>query len=136
MTLVDNEKKVTHVIEAGELWYDQANEEMTARGGVVYTMIRESSKEVFRGESLTFRLNDSQGIFYGGASDRPRAIGDQAMVFRYQGENPNGSARNIAGIVNARGNVLGLMPHPDRSFEAELGSADGAVLFQSAMASA
>ena len=50
--------------------------------------------------------------------------------------NPNGSARDIAGIVNAQGNVLGLMPHPDRAFEAELGSADGAILFQSALASA
>lgn len=86
VTLVDLDKKVTHVIEAGELWYDQPNEEMTARGGVVYTMIRESSKEVFRGESLTFRLSDSQGIFYGGASDRSRAIGDQTLVFRYQGD--------------------------------------------------
>lgn len=86
VTLVDNEKKVTHVIEAGELWYDQANEEMTARGQVVYTMIRESSREVFRGESLTFRLSDSQGVFYGGASDRSRAVGDQTLVFRYQGD--------------------------------------------------
>jgi phosphoribosylformylglycinamidine synthase len=57
------------------------------------------------------------------------------VVFRYL-ENPNGSARDIAGIVNAKGNVLGLMPHPDRAFEAELGSADGALLFQSALASA
>jgi len=39
-------------------------------------------------------------------------------------------------LVNARGNVLGLMPHPDRAFEPELGSADGAILFQSALASA
>jgi len=86
VTLVDNEKNVTHVIEAGELWYDQANEEMTARGKVVYTMIRESSREVFRGESLTFRLSDSQGVFYGGASDRSRAVGDKTLVFRYQGD--------------------------------------------------
>jgi len=57
------------------------------------------------------------------------------VVFRYL-NNPNGSARDIAGIVNTKGNVLGLMPHPDRAFEAELGSADGALLFQSALASA
>jgi len=44
--------------------------------------------------------------------------------------------RDIAGIVNARGNVLGLMPHPDRAFDEALGSADGAILFQSALASA
>jgi hypothetical protein len=86
VTLVDNDKKVTHVIDADELWYDQANEEMTARGQVVYTMIRETSREVFRGESLTFRLSDSQGIFYGGASDRARTVGDQTLTFRYQGD--------------------------------------------------
>ena len=57
------------------------------------------------------------------------------MVFRYR-DNPNGSARDIAGIVNDRGNVLGMMPHPDRAFEEELGSADGALLFQSVLASA
>jgi lipopolysaccharide assembly outer membrane protein LptD (OstA) len=85
VTLVDQEKKVTHVIVADELWYDQANEEMTARGQVVYTMIRESSTDVFRGDSLTFRLSDSQGVFYNGASDRPRTVGDQTMTFRYGG---------------------------------------------------
>jgi phosphoribosylformylglycinamidine synthase len=61
--------------------------------------------------------------------------GEGQVVFRYR-ENPNGSSRDIAGIVNAAGNVLGLMPHPDRAFEPALGSADGARLFQSVMASA
>src|SRR6478735_5349107 len=49
------------------------------------------------------------------------------VMFRYQ-DNPNGSARDIAGIMNAGGNVLGLMPHPDRSFDPDLGSEDGAIL--------
>ena len=61
------------------------------------------------------------------------------VVFRYvdeQGEptaeaNPNGSARNIAGIRNAMGNVVGMMPHPERCVESLLGSADGAKLFES-----
>ena len=95
VTLVDKEKKVTHVIQAGELWYDQANEEMTARGQVVYTMIRETSTEVFRGESLTFRLSDSQGIFYGGASDRSRTVGDQTLTFRYRGDAIRRSAADL-----------------------------------------
>jgi lipopolysaccharide assembly outer membrane protein LptD (OstA) len=86
VTLVDNDKKVTHIIEAGELWYDQANEEMTARGNVVYTIIRENSREVFKGESLTFQLSDSQGVFYQGASERARVVGDQTLTFRYGGE--------------------------------------------------
>jgi phosphoribosylformylglycinamidine synthase len=45
--------------------------------------------------------------------------------------NPNGAARNIAGIINAAGNVLGMMPHPERCVEGILGSADGAIIFQS-----
>ncbi len=52
------------------------------------------------------------------------------VVFRYA-DNPNGSANNIAGLMNKAGNVLGMMPHPDRAFEAALGSADGAPLFKS-----
>ena len=61
------------------------------------------------------------------------------MVFRYcspTGEitaaaNPNGSLENIAGICNAGGNVLGMMPHPERSAEPELGGTDGMKIFQS-----
>jgi phosphoribosylformylglycinamidine synthase len=56
-------------------------------------------------------------------------------VFRYV-DNPNGSVGDIAALQNAAGNVLGMMPHPDRAFEAELGSADGAVLFRSIYAAA
>jgi phosphoribosylformylglycinamidine synthase len=81
-------------------------------------------------------IGNGEGNFFADETTLDRLEGEGQVVFRYKGENPNGSARNIAGIVNARGNVLGLMPHPDRSFEAELGSADGAVLFQSALASA
>lgn len=52
------------------------------------------------------------------------------VVFRYT-DNPNGSSRNIAGITNQRGNVLGLMPHPERLIEPELGGTDGRPLFES-----
>ena len=63
------------------------------------------------------------------------------VIFRYvnaEGEadaesNPNGSVRNIAGIVNSGGNVLGMMPHPERASEALLGSADGLAIFQSVL---
>ncbi|HLF55250.1 MAG TPA: phosphoribosylformylglycinamidine synthase subunit PurQ, partial [Thermoanaerobaculia bacterium] len=50
--------------------------------------------------------------------------------------NPNGSARAIAGVVNEAGNVLGLMPHPERCSEEVLGNADGLALFESVVASA
>ncbi len=80
-------------------------------------------------------LGNGEGNFFADEATLDRLEGAGQVVFRYL-ENPNGSARAIAGIVNARGNVLGLMPHPDRAFEADLGSADGALLFQSALASA
>jgi phosphoribosylformylglycinamidine synthase len=80
-------------------------------------------------------VGNGEGNFFADEATLDRLEGEGQVVFRYL-NNPNGSARNIAGIVNAQGNVLGLMPHPDRAFEAELGSADGAILFQSALASA
>jgi phosphoribosylformylglycinamidine synthase subunit PurQ / glutaminase len=84
---------------------------------------------------VTMTVGNGEGNFFADDSTLDRLEGEGQVVFRYL-DNPNGSARNIAGVVNAKGNVLGLMPHPDRSFEAELGSADGALLFQSALASA
>jgi len=80
-------------------------------------------------------VGNGEGNFFADDATLDRLEGEGQVVFRYR-DNPNGSARDIAGIVNAAGNVLGLMPHPDRAFEAELGSADGAILFQSALASA
>ncbi|MBR7619125.1 phosphoribosylformylglycinamidine synthase subunit PurQ [Phenylobacterium sp. 20VBR1] len=84
---------------------------------------------------VTMTVGNGEGNFFADADTLARIEGEGQVVFRYQ-DNPNGSTNAIAGVVNARGNVLGLMPHPDRAFEAELGSADGAILFQSALASA
>ncbi|WP_341357271.1 phosphoribosylformylglycinamidine synthase subunit PurQ [Rossellomorea sp. y25] len=53
------------------------------------------------------------------------------IVFTYSDENPNGSVENIAGITNEAGNVLGMMPHPERAMDTLLGSEDGKKLFQS-----
>ncbi|WP_374575657.1 phosphoribosylformylglycinamidine synthase subunit PurQ [Phenylobacterium sp.] len=85
--------------------------------------------------SVTMTIGNGEGNFFADEATLDRLEGEGQVVFRYE-DNPNGSARDIAGVVNARGNVLGMMPHPDRAFEAELGSADGAILFQSALASA
>jgi phosphoribosylformylglycinamidine synthase len=84
---------------------------------------------------VTMTVGNGEGNFFADEATLDRLEGDGQVVFRYR-DNPNGSARDIAGIINIRGNVLGMMPHPDRAFEAELGSADGATLFQSALASA
>ncbi|NLG64913.1 MAG: phosphoribosylformylglycinamidine synthase I, partial [Actinobacteria bacterium] len=71
-----------------------------------------------------------------------RLEGDGRVIFRYVDEdgapapaaNPNGSMRNIAGILNEGGNVLGMMPHPERAVDELLGSADGLPLFESLLA--
>ena len=80
-------------------------------------------------------VGNGEGNFFADEATLDRLEGEGQVVFRYR-QNPNGSSRAIAGIVNPAGNVLGLMPHPDRAFEADLGSADGALVFQSVMASA
>lgn len=71
--------------------------------------------------------------------DNPAALDslerDGRVVFRYV-DNPNGSLRNIAGVRNEAGNVLGLMPHPERAADTLLGSADGMLLFRSLIESA
>jgi phosphoribosylformylglycinamidine synthase len=56
------------------------------------------------------------------------------VVWRYVGVNPNGSARDIAGIVNEAGNVLGIMPHPERVVDSLVGSTDGLAIFSSLLA--
>lgn len=56
------------------------------------------------------------------------------IALRYR-DNPNGSARDVAGVLNPAGNVLGLMPHPERAVAAELGGADGLAVFRSLMES-
>jgi phosphoribosylformylglycinamidine synthase len=80
-------------------------------------------------------VGNGEGNFFADAATLDRLEGEGQVVFRYR-SNPNGSARDIAGIVGGRGNVIGLMPHPDRAFEPELGSTDGAIFFQSVLASA
>ncbi|MDO8900791.1 MAG: phosphoribosylformylglycinamidine synthase subunit PurQ [Phenylobacterium sp.] len=84
---------------------------------------------------VVMTVGNGEGNYFADEATLDRLEGEGQVVFRYR-DNPNGSARDIAGIVNPKGNVLGMMPHPDRAFEAELGSADGAILFQSALASA
>ena len=81
-------------------------------------------------QTVWMTQGNGDGNFFADA-DTLKAIEDNdQVVFRYA-ENPNGSVNDIAGIVNTAGNVLGMMPHPDRAFEPALGSADGAPMFHS-----
>jgi phosphoribosylformylglycinamidine synthase len=89
------------------------------------------------GDRRTARMTigNGEGNYFADDATLDRLEGEGQVVFRYR-QNPNGSARAIAGIVNDGGNILGLMPHPDRASEEDLGCADGATVFQSIMASA
>ena len=80
-------------------------------------------------------IGNGEGNYFADEATLDRLEGEGQVVFRYL-SNPNGSARDIAGIINDAGNVLGMMPHPDRAFDPALGSEDGAILFRSVAASA
>jgi len=84
--------------------------------------------------SAVMTVGNGEGNFFADEATLDRLEGEGQVVFRYR-KNPNGSARDIAGIIDGAGNVLGLMPHPDRAFESALGSSDGALVFQSVMQS-
>jgi phosphoribosylformylglycinamidine synthase I len=83
-----------------------------------------------KGQILRIPIGHGDGNFYADDDTLRRIEDNDQVVFRYV-ENPNGSLHDIAGIVNDKRNVLGMMPHPDRSSEAILGSADGKLIFES-----
>lgn len=84
---------------------------------------------------VTFTQGNGDGAYFADAETLDRLEGEGQVVFRYV-DNPNGSARDIAGLCDPTGRILGLMPHPDRAFEADLGFSDGADLFRSVLAAA
>ncbi len=81
------------------------------------------------GETVTIPVAHHDGNYVADAETLDRLEGEGRVVFRYA-EAVNGSERDIAGIVNTQGNVLGLMPHPERLIEAELGGTDGRRMFE------
>ena len=72
-----------------------------------------------------------EGNFFIDDEGLKRLEGEGQVVFRYSIHNPNGARNDIAGIINQKGNVLGMMPHPERAAEKLLGSEDGRLLFES-----
>jgi phosphoribosylformylglycinamidine synthase len=81
------------------------------------------------GERITVPIAHHDGNYQADPDTLDRLEGDGRVAFRYA-ETCNGSARNIAGIVNANGNVLGMMPHPERALEPAHGNTDGRRLFE------
>ncbi len=82
------------------------------------------------GQRLTIPVKHGEGCYFadGELLEQLRANGQ--VVLRYDGENPNGSVDDIAGVASADGNVMGLMPHPEHAVDPLLGSADGALILQ------
>lgn len=86
------------------------------------------------GEELTMPIAHRYGNYYCDAETLQELQKHKQIVFRYSGDNPNGSVDKIAGICNQAGNVLGIMARPERCAEAILGNEDGAVIFKSILA--
>ncbi|MBV8977791.1 MAG: phosphoribosylformylglycinamidine synthase subunit PurQ [Alphaproteobacteria bacterium] len=85
-----------------------------------------------KGQRVVFPVAHGDGNYFADEATLDRLEGENRVVFRYvEGDNPNGSARNIAGILNETRNVMGLMPHPERVVDPLLGGTDGVALFQS-----
>ncbi|HEU0310824.1 MAG TPA: phosphoribosylformylglycinamidine synthase subunit PurQ [Sphingomicrobium sp.] len=94
----------------------------------------ENSQSIFTsayqsGEEISVPVAHHDGNYQADGETLDRLEGEGRIAFRYTGE-VNGSARNIAGILNAQGNVLGMMPHPERVIESAHGGTDGRRLFE------
>ena len=91
------------------------------------------------GQVLAIPISHGEGRYYADPETLARLEAERRVVFRYcdaagqttAAANPNGSTNNIAGIINERGNVLGMMPHPERACEALLGGEDGLYIWRS-----
>ena len=92
-----------------------------------------------RGQVLRIPISHGEGRYFADTATLDELEASGRVVFRYSdatgdvtpGANPNGSERNIAGIVNERGNVIGMMPHPERACEPLMGGEDGLLLWRS-----
>ena len=97
------------------------------------------TRSLEKGQVLEIPIAHGDGNYFAEPAVLDRLEDNDQVVFRYcdvegnstDAANPNGSARNIAGIVNEKRNVLGMMPHPERCAEKNIGSGDGLLLFQS-----
>lgn len=89
------------------------------------------------GSEVVIPIAHAEGNFFADDATLDRLDGEGRVAFRYAaGENPNGAARDIAGILSENGRILGMMPHPERAIGDNEGGSDGAALFKSLMAAA
>jgi len=91
------------------------------------------TKKYASGQTINVPVAHHDGNYFADEATLKSLQDKQQIVFTYL-DNPNGSQLNIAGIVNASGNVLGMMPHPERHAESLLGGVDGKAMFESLLA--
>lgn len=84
-----------------------------------------------QGQIINIPIAHGEGNYYCDEETLQSLKDNNQIVFTYSGDNPNGSLEDIAGIINERGNVLGMMPHPERAVDALVGGADGLAVFKS-----
>lgn len=82
-------------------------------------------------EQIHIPIAHAKGNYYCDEATLTELKNNNQVIFTYTSENPNGSMENIAGIINKQGNVLGMMPHPERAVDQMFGSEDGLKIFQS-----
>jgi phosphoribosylformylglycinamidine synthase subunit PurQ / glutaminase len=87
--------------------------------------------ELAEGQIIRAPIAHGEGNYFADDATLDELERNGQVIFRYEGDNPNGSARRIAGICNRERNVLGMMPHPERCSETLLGGADGLGVFRS-----
>ncbi len=111
----------------------------------VETTVTPVTLDVMPGEVLEIPVKHGEGQFVASATDLARIEGEGQVVFRYcasdgstgdDADNPNGSANAIAGVRNAAGNVVGLMPHPEHAVDPDVGPTGGQPLFASLLTQA
>ena len=91
------------------------------------------TKNYKKGQVINVPVAHHDGNYFADAATLKSLQDNDQIVFTYQ-DNPNGSQLNIAGICNAKRNVLGMMPHPERHAESLIGGVDGVALFKSLLA--
>lgn len=89
------------------------------------------TSEYANGEVIQVPIAHGEGNYTCDADTLASLKANNQIVFTYTNDNPNGSVEDIAGIVNERGNVLGMMPHPERAVHELIGGTDGLALFKS-----
>ncbi|HEY6583791.1 MAG TPA: phosphoribosylformylglycinamidine synthase subunit PurQ, partial [Gaiellaceae bacterium] len=104
-----------------ELWVERADTPFTALCS--------------QGQSLTIPIKHGEGCWFAGEELLAQLESHGQIILRYE-ENPNGAVADIASVVNERGNVMGLMPHPEHAVDALVGSTDGALILGSLVAAA